>query len=53
MLNTMTSAHNKIFGAKFLSFERLETIRLYTACYAVLLPKRYKIRLTKPYFFLL
>ena len=23
MLNTMTSAHNKIFGAKFLSFERL------------------------------
>ena len=22
MLNTMTSAHNKIFGAKFLSFER-------------------------------
>ena len=53
MLNTMTSAHNKIFGAKFLSFERLETIRLYTACYAVLLPKRYKIRLAKPYFFLL
>ena len=53
MLNTMTSAHNKIFGAKFLSFERLETIRLYTACYAVLLPKRYKIRLTKLYFFLL
>ena len=51
MLNTMTSAHNKIFGAKFLSFERLETIRLYTACYAVLLPKRYKIRLTKLYFF--
>ena len=53
MLNTMTSAHNKIFGAKFLSFERLEAIRLYTACYAVLLPKRYKIRLAKPYFFLL
>ena len=22
MLNTMSSAHNKIFGAKFLSFER-------------------------------
>ena len=37
MLNTMTSAHNKIFGAKFLSFERLEAIRLYTACYAVFL----------------
>ena len=53
MLNTMTSAHNKIFGAKFLSFERLEAIRLYTACYAFLLPKRYKIRLAKPYFFLL
>ena len=53
MLNTMTSAHNKILGAKFLSFERLEAIRLYTACYAVLLPKCYKIRLAKPYFFLL
>ena len=24
MLNTMSPAHNKIFGAKFLSFERLE-----------------------------
>ncbi len=53
MLNTAHSAHNKIFGSKFLSFERLETIRLYTACYAVILPKRYKIRLAKPYFFLL
>ena len=53
MLNTMTSAHNKIFGAKFLSFERLEAMRLYTACYAVLLAKCYKIRLAKPYFFLL
>ena len=53
MLNTMTSAHNKIFGAKFLSFERLEAIRTYTACYAVLLSKRYKIRLAKLYFFLL
>ena len=52
MLNTMTSAHNKIFGAKFLSLERLEAIRLYTACYAVLLAKCYKIRLAKPYFFL-
>ncbi len=31
----MSPAHNKIFGAKFLSFERLETTRLYTACYAV------------------
>ena len=35
MLNTMSSAHNKIFGAKFLSFERLETMCLYTVCYAV------------------
>ena len=35
MLNTMSWAHNKIFGAKFLSFERLEPICLYTACYAV------------------
>ena len=31
----MSPAHNKIFGAKFLSFERLETTRLYTACYTV------------------
>ena len=53
MLNTAHSAHNKIFGAKFLSFERLLIIRLYTARYAVILPKRYKIRLAKPYFFLL
>ena len=29
-------AHNKIFGAKFLSFERLELICLYTVCYAAL-----------------
>ena len=29
-------AHNKIFGAKFLSLERLELICLYTVCYAVL-----------------
>jgi|GEM_PF-1831570 len=26
MLNTMTSAHNKIFGAKFLSFERADIV---------------------------
>ena len=31
----MSQAHNKIFGAKFLSFERLGTTRLYTACYTV------------------
>ena len=35
MLNTMSPAHNKIFGAKFLSFEQFETMCLYTACYAV------------------
>ena len=35
MLNTMSSAHNKIFGAKFLSFERFETMCLYTVSYAV------------------
>ena len=35
MLNTMSSAHNKIFGAKFLSFERFEIACLYTVCYAV------------------
>ena len=35
MLNTMSSAHNKIFGAKFLSFERLETMCLYTVSYVV------------------
>ena len=34
-LNTPRSAHNKIFGAKFLSFEHLEPMCLYTACYAV------------------
>ena len=34
-LNTASSAHNKIFGAKFLSFERLEIMCLYTVCYAV------------------
>ena len=35
MLNTMSSAHNKIFGAKFLSFEWLDLMCLYTVCYAV------------------
>ena len=35
MLNTMSQAHNKIFGAKFLSFEHLKTIHSYTVCYAV------------------
>ena len=35
MLNTPRSAHNKIFGAKFLSFEHLETIHSYTVRYAV------------------
>ena len=35
MLNTMSPEHNKIFGAKFSSFERFETTCLYTVCYAV------------------
>ena len=35
MLNTPRSAHNKIFGAKFLSFERFETMCLYTVSYVV------------------
>ena len=35
MLKTMSPAHNKIFGAKFLSFERLEITYSYTACYVV------------------
>ena len=30
MLNTMSSSHNKIFGAKFLSFERARINGLYT-----------------------
>ena len=34
-LNTPRSAHNKIFGAKFLSFERFETMCLYTVSYVV------------------
>ena len=31
----MSPAHNKIFGAKFLSFEHLKTTYLYSVCYAV------------------
>ena len=45
MLNTMSSAHNKIFGAKLLSFERLVTMHLYTVRYAIILMNRYEIRL--------
>ena len=45
MLNTAHSAHNKIFGAKFVSFEHLETICLYTARYKIFQRKRYEIRL--------
>ena len=37
MLNTISPAHNKIFGAKFLSFERLETTYSYTVYYTVFL----------------
>ena len=36
MLNTMSSAHDKIFGAKFSSFERFELMRLRTVGYAIL-----------------
>ena len=32
-LNTMSSAHDKIFGAKFLSFERARITGLYTVFY--------------------
>ncbi len=45
MLNTPRSTHNKILGAKFLSFERLEAMCLYTVYYAVLRTKRYETRL--------
>ena len=34
-LNTMSSAHDKIFGAEFSSFERFELMRLRTVCYAI------------------
>ena len=33
-LNTMSPAHNKIFGAKFLSFERAAIVCWHTADYA-------------------
>ena len=46
MLNTMSPAHNKILGAKFLSFERLRIMCLYTVRYAVLMTKCYEIILT-------
>ena len=45
MLNTMSPAHNKIFGAKFLSFERLKAMYLYTVRYAFFRTKRNGIRL--------
>ena len=51
MLNTMSPAHNKIFGAKFLSFEQFETMCLYTACYAVFRTKRREIRLANEPFY--
>ena len=51
MLNTMSPAHNKILGAKFLSFERLRIMCLYTVCYAAFMTKCYEIILTnKPLF---
>ena len=36
IVRSASPAHNKIFGAKYLSFERLELICLYTVCYAAL-----------------
>ena len=51
MLNTMSPAHNKIFGAKFLSFEQFGITCLYTACYAVFLTKRREIRLANEPFY--
>ena len=51
MLNTMSPAHNKIFGAKFLSFERLKAMCLYTVCYVFFQTKRYGIRLANELLF--
>ena len=51
MLNTMSPARNKIFGAKFFSFERFETMCLYTACYAVFRTKRREIMLANEPFY--
>ena len=51
MLNTMSQAHNKIFGAKFLSFEWFGITRLYTVCYAVFRTKRSEIRLANEPFY--
>ena len=51
MLNTVSPAHNKIFGAKFLSFERLEIMRLYSVYYTIFRAKRYEIRLANEPFF--
>ena len=52
MLNTMSWTHNKIFGAKFLSFERLEAMRLYTVRYAVFYRNVMKLDSQKNRFFL-
>ena len=48
----MSSAHNKIFGAKFLSFEHLETMRLYTVSYAIFGRDTMKSDSQMSYFFL-
>ena len=53
MLNTMSSAHNKIFGAKFVSFERFELMCLYTMGYAFFWSKSMKSDSQKSRFFLL
>ena len=51
MLNTISPAHNKIFGAKFLSFERLETIIFIHSGLCDFLTKLYEIRLANEPFF--
>ena len=49
----MSSAHNKIFGAKFSSFEGFGLIRLRTAGYAVFWQKAMKSDSQKSSFLLL
>ena len=47
----MSLAHEEIFGAKFLSFERFEIMCLYTVCYAIFLTRRYEIRIANELLF--
>ena len=52
MLNTMSPAHNKIFGAKFLSFEQFEITCLYTVCYTIFWRSVVKLDSQKSHFFM-